>query len=67
MSNKIYFSRSDLEKIQHTINQFPDVDRFCLSNHGESGIGSLIDLVFDHKINGIPAQVTIAIIDQSSW
>jgi hypothetical protein len=67
MSNKIYFNRAELELIQRTLAQFPDVERFCLSNHTQTGIGSLTDLVFDYEINGVRAQVAIPVTDTINW
>jgi len=67
MSNKIYFNRAELELIQQTLAQFPDVERFCLSNHTQTGIGSLTDLIFDYEINGVRAQVVIPVTDTTNW
>jgi hypothetical protein len=67
MSNKIYFNRTELELIQQTLAQFPDVERFCLSNHTQTGIGSLTDLIFDYEINGVRAQVVIPVTDTTNW
>jgi hypothetical protein len=67
MSNKIYFNRTELELIQKTLEQFPDVERFCLSNHTQTGIGSLTDLIFDYEINGVRAQVVIPVTDTTNW
>jgi hypothetical protein len=67
MSNKIYFNRAELELIQQTLAQFPDVERFCLSNHIQTGIGSLTELMFDYEINGVRARVVIPVTDTTNW
>jgi hypothetical protein len=67
MSNKIYFNRAEFELIQRTLAQFPEVERFCLSNHTQTGIGSLTDLMFDYEINGVRAQVVIPVTDTTNW
>jgi hypothetical protein len=67
MNNKIYFNRVELELIQRTLAQFPDVERFCLSNHTQTGVGSLTDLIFDYEINSVRAQVVIPVTDTTNW
>ena len=65
--SKVSLHRSDIEKIVETLQKFPDVNFFELKEHGHSGIGSLLDMAFETKVNEVKGKLVISIHDESSW
>jgi hypothetical protein len=64
---KIYLKRADLQKIQTILSSFPEVQNFTIEQRGQSGIGCLVDLVFDTMANGVKGKMTVPITDESQW
>jgi len=65
--SKIRLSVKDIKDIQIVMKKFPDVESFQLHEHGNSGIGYLLDMEFETEINGIKCKVAVPIIDESMW
>lgn len=64
---KIYVNKKDIADIQRVLAKFPEVERFQLHEHGQSGIGSLLDMEFDAEVNGIKCKMIVPIADESTW
>lgn len=65
--SKVWISKKDIADIYRVLEKFPDVDRFQLHEHGHSGIGSCLDMVFDTEVNGVKCKMVVPIVDESSW
>lgn len=65
--SKIWLSKKDLADIQRVLEKFPDIERFQLHEHGQSGIGSLLDMEFDAEINDVKCKMVVPIADESTW
>ena len=64
---KIWLNKNDIEDIRQVLEKFPDVVRFQLHEHGQSGIGSLLDMEFDSEVNNIKCKIIVPIADESTW
>lgn len=64
---KVWLNKSDIADIQRVLEKFPDVERFQLHEHGQSGIGSCLDMVFDTEVNQVKCKMVVPIADESSW
>lgn len=64
---KVWLNDKDIADIQRVLEKFPEVKRFQLKEHGQSGIGSLLDMVFDTEVNGIKCKMIVPIADESTW
>lgn len=64
---KVNLNRKDIEKIVETLQKFPDVNFFELREYGHSGIGSLLDMTFETKVNEVKGKLVVSIVDESSW
>lgn len=65
--SKIWLSKQDIEDIRRVLAKFPDVDRFQLHEHGQSGIGTLLDMEFDAEVNDVKCKMVVPIADESTW
>ena len=63
----MYLNRKDIEKINSVLDQFPDLDRFELTEENSSGIGSIISMTFSREVNGIIGAFTIEIAGVEQW
>lgn len=64
---KIWLDDKSIIDIQQVLAKFPDVRRFQLHEHSQSGIGALLDMEFDAEVNGIKCKVIVPITDESTW
>lgn len=64
---KIWLSRKNIEDIHSVLSNFPEIERFEVHEHSQSGIGSCLDMTFDSEVNGTKCKVTIPISDESTW
>lgn len=64
---KVWLSKEDIDIVQQVLEKFPDVDRFRLHEHSQSGIGSCVDMVFDTVINDVKCQMTVPIVNETKW
>jgi hypothetical protein len=64
---KVWLGVKDVADIQRVLIKFPDVDRFQLHEHSESGIGSCLDMMFDTEVNGVKCKMIVPIADESTW
>ena len=60
-------SRTELNKIQETLNKFPDVQEFKIIKEGSSGIGNILSIMFNQEVNGVMAAVQIEISGVEDW
>ena len=69
MSNKIYLSREDLDKIQNILSRIlGDQDKMVsLTEERVSGIGSVLTLSFDYNVDGIPGKYSTEISGVETW
>ena len=64
---KVWLNNNDVAEIQQVLAKFPDVTRFHLHEHSQSGFGSCLDMVFDTEVNGVKCKMVVPIADESSW
>ena len=64
---KVWVSTKDIDDIKRVLEKFPNVDRFVLNEHSQSGIGSCLDMIFETEVNNIKCKMTVPIADESSW
>lgn len=60
-------TRKELNKIQEALDKFPDVNDFEILQDGSSGIGYILSIKFDYKLNDVDANVEIVITGVESW
>lgn len=65
--SKIWLTKRDLEDIRRVLEKFPDIERFELHEHGQTGIGSLLDMEFTTEINDVKCKLVVPIADESTW
>jgi hypothetical protein len=63
----MYLNRKDIEKINSVLDQFPDLDRFELTEENSSGIGSIVSMTFSREVNGIIGAFTVEIAGVEQW
>jgi hypothetical protein len=66
-TDKIFLNRSDISKIQHLLEKFPDTDFFSLIQESGSGIGSVLTMSFDYSANDIKGTFTTEINGVEDW
>lgn len=64
---KVWLNKRDVEDILRVLAKFPEVERFQLHEHGQSGIGSLLDMEFDTEVNSVKCKMVVPIADESTW
>ncbi len=67
MNTRIYMSRRELEIISNIVRENEIENSFELIYNNDSGIGSTLDMEFDHKLNGRYVTVRVSITDSDSW
>ena len=60
-------NRNELNKIQETLDKFPDVESFEIIEEGNNGIGSVLSIKFNHKVNDVVATIQVEIAGVESW
>lgn len=60
-------NRNELNKIQETLDKFPDVESFEIIEEGINGIGSVLSIKFNHKVNDVVATIQVEIAGVESW
>ena len=60
-------NRNELNKIQETLDKFPDVGSFEIIEEGNNGIGSVLSIKFNHKVNDVVATIQVEIAGVESW
>ena len=63
----MYILKQEVEKILEVMNEYPDARGFRLEESGHSGIGSIMTLVVETKINARDVEVSIEIAGVESW
>jgi hypothetical protein len=64
---KVWLDDKCIADIQRVLAKFPEVKRFQLKEHSQSGIGSCLDMVFDTEVNGVKCKMIVPIADESTW
>jgi hypothetical protein len=67
MTSRIYMSKRELEIISNIVRENEIENSFELIYNNDSGIGSTLDMEFDHKLNGRYVTVRVSITDSDSW
>jgi len=69
MSNKIFLSREDLDKIQNILQRvLGDQEKtLTLTEDRMAGIGSVLTLSFDYNVDGIPGKYSTEISGVEAW
>lgn len=63
----IILHKKDVEKMLETLNKFPDLDVFELEQHSQSGIGSVTEMTFSTKVNGVTGSFSIEVSGVEDW
>ena len=63
----MYLSREDVKLILEIMDEFPDARSFKLKNDDSSGIGSILSLTVETKVNDRDAEVTFEISGVENW
>ena len=63
----MYLTRANVEDILAAMQKFPDCRSYELKESGQSGIGSILTLVVDTKVNGLPGKFEIEISGVADW
>jgi hypothetical protein len=65
--DKIVLTKKDLDAIITTLAQFPEIEKFEITKHVDSGIGYTIDLRFDSMQNGVMGTFTTEVVGIEDW
>lgn len=65
--NTLILNRSDVEKMLETLNKFPDLDVFELEQHSHSGLGSVTEMTFATKVNGVAGSFSVEVSGVDKW
>lgn len=63
----MYITKQEIEKILAVMQEFPDATSFDLGSDNTSGIGSILTLSMEMKINNHDALVTVEISGVEDW
>jgi hypothetical protein len=63
----MYISRKEVAKIVATMEKFPEADSFELIQDGNSGIGSITNMIVHTTINGLDGEFKIEISGVENW
>jgi hypothetical protein len=63
----MYILKNEVEKILEVMNEYPDARAFRLEESGHSGIGSILTLTVETKINGRNVEVSTEISGVENW
>ena len=64
---KVWLDDRCVADIQRVLTKFPEVKRFQLHEHSQSGIGSCLDMIFDTEVNNVKCKMVVPIADESTW
>jgi len=67
MTSRIYMSKRELEIISNIVRENEIENSFELIYNNDSGIGSTLEMEFDHNLNGRYVTVRVNITDSDSW
>lgn len=65
--NKISLSRNEFKKIKDILNKFPDVELFKIVEKESAGIGSIVNLEIETKIDDISGKFIVEISGVENW
>jgi hypothetical protein len=63
----MYIQRKDIEKILSVMDDFLDAKSYKLESDSSSGIGSVLTLTMDTKVNNRDVLVTVEISSVEDW
>ena len=63
----MYILKHEVEKILEVMGEYSDAKSFKLEESGQSGIGSILTLIIDTKINDRDVSVSVEISGVESW
>lgn len=63
----MFLNKTDIKKIQAVLDKFPEVDSFKLELDNSSGIGSIVTMTFDNKVNDIRGSFKVEISGVEDW
>ena len=67
MTSRIYITKRELEIINDIVRENEIENSFELIYNNDSGIGSTLEMEFDHELNGRYVNVRVNITDSNSW
>jgi hypothetical protein len=67
MTSRIYITKRELEIISDIVRENEIENSFELIYNNDSGIGSTLEMEFDHELNGRYVNVRVNITDSDSW
>ena len=67
MTSRIYMSKRALEIINDIVRENEIQNSFELISNNDSGIGSTLEIEFDHELHGRYVTVRVNITDSDSW
>lgn len=65
--NKISLSRNEFKKIKDILNKFPGVELFKIVEKESAGIGSIVNLEIEIKIDDISGKFVVEISGVENW
>ena len=63
----MYITKNEVEKILEVMTEYSDAKSFKIEKSGQSGIGSILTLVIDTKLNGRDVNVSVEISGVEDW
>lgn len=63
----MYITHDEVKKILQVMEEFPDAKSYLLESDNSSGIGGILTLTMEMKINGRDAHVTVEIAGVEAW
>jgi hypothetical protein len=67
MTSRIYITKRELEIINDIVRENEIQNSFELISNNDSGIGSTLEIEFDHELHGRYVTVRVNITDSDSW
>jgi|LakMenEpi13Sep09_1017268.scaffolds.fasta_scaffold10688_3 hypothetical protein len=67
MTSRIFISKRELEIINDIVRENEIQNSFELISNNNSGIGSTLEIEFDHELHGRYVTVRVNITDSDSW
>ena len=67
MTSRIFISKRELEIINDIVRENEIQNSFELISNNDSGIGSTLEIEFDHELHGRYVTVRVNITDSDSW
>jgi hypothetical protein len=67
MPQKIQLNRNLINKIQGILTKFNDVEFFSLVESDSNGIGTILDMEFQHTLFGDRTKIVISLSDVEDW